>query len=439
MELKDFKKLIEKESITTIRLWFTDVLGMLKGFSVPAGFLERALKEGIGFDGSSIEGFVRIFESDLIAKPDKNSYFILPEEIGGTRSLSFICDVLKGDGTPYESDPRYVLKKNLKNAQDRGYTFYLGPELEFFYFPSDHDTTLLDRGGYFDILPTNPLSLARKQTMLKLQEMGVKVEASHHEVAPGQQEISFVYDEALKMADQLQVVKLMVKEYARLHDLYATFMPKPVPGVNGTGMHVHQSLFKGGENIFYNGNDPYQLSAEARGYIAGLLKYSREITAVTNQWVNSYKRLVPGYEAPVYVSWGRTNRSALVRVPAFQTGKSKSCRSEYRAPDPGCNPYLCFSVMLHAGLAGMDEGLTLAEPTEQDIFKMSVQERLDSSIPTLPGSLKEAIDLTRNSKIVKEALGKDLFDKYIANKDQEWDRYRIQVTDYELKTYLPLL
>lgn len=439
MELKDFKKLIEKESITTIRLWFTDVLGMLKGFSIPAEFLERALTEGVGFDGSSIEGFVRIFESDLVAKPDKNSYFILPEEVGGTRSLSFICDVLKSDGTPYESDPRYVLKKNLEDAGSRGYKFYLGPELEYFYFPSDHETTLLDRGGYFDILPTNPLSMARTQTMLKLLKMGIRVEASHHEVAPGQQEIDFVYDEALKMADQVQVVKLIVKEYARLNGLYATFMPKPVPGVNGTGMHVHQSLFKDGENVFYNGDDPYQLSSVGRGYIAGLLKYAREMTVVTNQWVNSYKRIVPGYEAPVYVSWGRTNRSALVRVPAFQTGKSKSCRSEYRAPDPGCNPYLCFSVMLRAGLSGLDEGLELVEPMERDIFKMSAQERIDASIVTLPGSLKEAIDLTRTSKLVKQALGEDLFNKYIANKDKEWDRYRIQVTDYELKTYLPML
>jgi glutamine synthetase len=273
-----------------------------------------------------------------------------------------------------------VLKRNLELARKDGFTFYLGPELEYFYLPSDTETTLLDRGGYFDILPTNQLSMARKQTMLKLLSMGIRVEASHHEVAPGQHEIDFVYDKALRMADQIQVVKLIVKEYARLHGLYATFMPKPVPGVNGTGMHVHQSLFRDGENVFYNGNDPYQLSSVGRGYIAGLLKYAREITAVTNQWVNSYKRLVPGYEAPVYVSWGRTNRSALVRVPAFKKGKPKSCRAEYRAPDPGCNPYLCFSVMLRAGLAGIDEGLELPPPMEQDIFHMSNQERDDSNI-----------------------------------------------------------
>ncbi len=439
MELKDFQDLIQKEQITTIRLWFTDVLGMLKGFSLPVEFLERALTEGIGFDGSSIEGFVRICESDLVAKPDKNAYFVLPAEIGSTRALSFICDVLKPDGTPYESDPRYVLKRNLKKAQELGMTYYLGPELEYFYFPSERDTTLMDQGGYFDILPTNPLSMARKQTMQMLLSMGIRVEASHHEVAPGQQELDFVYDEALKMADQVQVVKLVVKEYAKLHDLYATFMPKPVLGVNGTGMHVHQSLFRDGKNVFYKGDDPYQLSAEGKGYIAGLLKYSREITAVTNQWVNSYKRLVPGYEAPVYVSWGRTNRSALVRVPAFKAGKSKSCRAEYRAPDPGCNPYLCFSVMLRAGLAGLKDGLVLRKPVEEDIFGMSTQQRTDSEIDTLPGSLKEAIDLAANSNLVQDTLGEDLFHKYIANKIKEWERYRTQVTDYEIRTYLPML
>ena len=439
MDIKGFERLIREDGIQTIRLWFTDVIGQMKGFNLPVSALERVLTEGAGFDGSSVEGFVRIFESDLLAMPDKDSFFVVPEEIGGTRALCFICDILYPDYTPYESDPRHVLRRKLDEVAKNGYTFYVGPELEFFYFPSDRDTTFLDEGGYFDILPTNRLSLARKQTMMKLMELGIEMEASHHEVAQSQHELDFIYKSALPMADQLQLAKLIVKEYARLNGLYATFMPKPVHSVNGSGMHVHQSLFKGKTNAFYDESDPYSLSIAGRRYIAGLLKHAREITTVTNQWVNSYKRLVPGYEAPVYVSWGRKNRSALVRVPSFKAGKSTSCRAEYRAPDPACNPYLCFAVMLEAGLTGIREELPLTEPVEADIYAMNSAQRSDCDIHSLPGSLIEAIDLTEQSALVRRTFGDDLFEKYLANKRRDWDDYRTQISDYEIKTYLPLL
>lgn len=440
MDREEVVARVREEKPAVVRLWFTDILGRIKGFNLNVNELERALDEGIGFDGSSVEGFVRIEESDLIAMPDPDTMIFLPEDIGGASSVVFICDILYPDGTPYESDPRRVLKKLLNKAKEMGFTYYTGPELEYFYFDSAKEARLLDAGGYFDVLPIDKAARARKETLLTLNSMGIEIEASHHEVAYSQHELDFRYQEALRMADYLQIAKIVIKEKARKYDLHASFMPKPVFGINGSGLHVHQSLFSGGENAFYSDEDPeFHLSETAQHFIAGLLGHSREITAVTNQWVNSYKRLVVGYEAPVYISWGRRNRSALVRVPAFKPHKRSSCRIEYRAPDPACNPYLAFTVMLAAGLKGIQEKYPLPEPIEEDIYAMPDEVKEKYGIDALPDSLYSAIEVMAESKLVKEALGEIVFSKYIKNKKTEWENYRIQVTDYEIKTYLPTL
>lgn len=436
--MKEILKEIDSKKIEIIRLWFTDILGNVKGFNITKEELERSLEEGIGFDGSSIEGFVRIEESDLIAKPDLNSCFFL-ENFDGNPSVVFICDILYPDGTPYESCPRYVLKRNLNYAKELGFDFYVGPELEYFYFKSDKNVEILDRGGYFDILPIEEAVNARKETLLTLRKMGIMIEATHHEVAFSQHEIDFRYQKGLRMADIVQVSKVIIKHIARKYGIYATFMPKPIFGINGSGFHCHLSLFKGDENAFYSENEEFNLSEIAKGFIAGLLKHAKEITAVTNQWVNSYKRVVVGYEAPVYLSWGRKNRSALVRVPAFKPYKPKSCRIEYRAPDPACNPYLAFSVILRAGLKGVIENYPLSEPIEEDIYAMPEEVKKKYGIDSLPDSLYSAILEMEKSELVKSALGNEVFVKFIRNKKKEWEDYRIQVTDYELKNYLPLL
>lgn len=439
MDAREIKGIVKEEKIEVVRLWFTDILGQLKGFNLTVNELDRALEEGIGFDGSSVEGFVRIEESDLIAKPDPDTMFFLPEEWGGVRSVGFICDILYSDGSPVESDPRYVLKKMLKYAKEKGFTYYTGPELEYFYFPNDFTPKPLDQGGYFDVLPIDDAIKAREETVTCLMKMGIEVEASHHEVSTSQHEIDFRYKDALKMADQLQIAKTLIKQKARKYGLFASFMPKPVFGINGSGLHIHQSLFKNDENVFYEENDPYNLSPIGKSFIAGLLKHSREITAVTNQWVNSYKRLVIGYEAPVYISWGRKNRSALVRVPAFKPGKSSSCRAEYRAPDPATNPYLAFAVMLGAGLKGIEENYPLPDPIEEDIYAMPEEVKEKYGIDALPDSLYAAILEMEKSELVKNILGEELFYKYIKNKKTEWEQYRIRVTDYEITHYLPKL
>ena len=432
--------MVESHSIEIVRLWFTDILGRLKGFSLRVEDLPRALDEGIGFDGSSVEGFVRIEESDLLALPDPKTFVILPENFGGVRTASMICDILYPDGSPFESDPRYVLKKTLEKAKKLGYDhYYVGPELEFFYFPSDTEPRPLDAGGYFDILPLDNSVHARKETFKIMRELNIDVEVTHHEVAKSQHEIDFRYDDALKMADTVQLAKVIIKEIARKFGMFASFMPKPIFGENGSGLHTHQSLFTGSENAFYDEKDKYNLSAVGKQYIAGLLAHSKEITAVTNQWVNSYKRLVPGYEAPAYISWGRKNRSALVRVPSFKPDHHNSCRVEYRAPDPAANIYLTFSVMLAAGLKGIEEKYKIPEPIEIDIFMMSNAERQEMGIESLPDSLYSAVIQMEEGKIVRETFGDELFKKYIANKKAEWERYRVQVTDYELREYLPTL
>ena len=434
-------KTVKDRKVRFIRLWFTDVLGMLKSFDITVEELERALDEGMGFDGSSIEGYARIEESDMIAKPDPTTFAVLPWADDGEAGVArMFCDVLRPEGTPYEGDPRFALKRMLKKAADMGYTFYVGPELEYFYFKSSSGRPeVLDAGGYFDLTPLDVASDLRRDTVMTLEALGVKVEYVHHEVAPSQHEIDLRYAEALTMADSAMTYRLVAKEVAMKHGVYATFMPKPLFGQNGSGMHVHQSLFKGDRNAFFEAADEYHLSKIGKCYIAGLLKHSREICSIVAQWVNSYKRLVPGYEAPVYVSWGRRNRSALVRVPMYKPGKEKATRAEFRCPDPACNPYLAFTVMLAAGLKGIEENYELADPVEEDIFHMSEAQRERRGIGSLPGSLDEAIVLTEKSDLVREALGDHIFGKFIENKKIEWDNYRMHVSEYEIGKYLPIL
>ena len=439
-------KMAKEHDVKFIRLWFTDILGILKSFAITVEELEGALEEGMGFDGSSIQGFARIDESDMVAMPDPDTFKLLPWRPREHRAVArMFCDILKPGGQPFEGDPRFVLKRNLKKAADLGYTYYVGPELEYFYFkrddnnPNSYTTEVLDQGGYFDLTPRDAAVDMRKDTVLTLEEMGIGVEYSHHEVAPSQHEIDMRYTDALTMADNVMTYRLVVKEVALKHGANATFMPKPIYGINGSGMHVHQSLFRGDKNAFFDAKDPYHLSKEARHYIAGLLKHAPEITAVCNQWVNSYKRLVPGYEAPVYLSWARRNRSDLVRVPEYRPGREKATRIEFRSPDPACNPYLCFSVMLAAGLEGIKNNYEIPAPIEENVYEMSAVERAERGIGTLPASLLEAILLTENSKIVREALGEHVFEAFIENKKIEWNEYRSQVTEYELKKYLPIL
>lgn len=433
-------KMAKEHDVKFIRLWFADILGMLKGFAITVEELEGALEEGMGFDGSSIEGFARIDESDMVALPDPDTFRLLPWRPKEHHAVGrMFCDILWPNGQPFEGDPRYVLKRNLKRAADLGYTYYVGPELEYFYFQDSKGTVNLDEGGYFDMIPLDVATDLRRDTVLTLEEMGIGIEYSHHEVASSQHEIDMRYTDAFTMADSVMTYRLVVKQIAINHGVYATFMPKPVFGVNGSGMHVHQSLFKDGRNAFFDKDDKYHLSKAAKSYVAGLLKHAPEITAVTSQWVNSYKRLVPGYEAPVYLSWARRNRSDLIRVPEYKPGKENATRIEYRSPDPACNPYLCFSVMLAAGLDGIEKGLTPPEPVEENVYHMSEEERKSRGIGTLPASLWDAIQLTEKSDVVREALGEHVFNSFIENKKIEWDRFRVQVTDYEVKRYLPIL
>jgi glutamine synthetase len=433
-------KMAKENDVRFIRLWFTDILGMLKSFAISIDELEGALEEGMGFDGSSIEGFARIDESDMIAKPDPDTFQLLPWRPQEHNAVArMFCDILKPGGEPFVGDPRYVLKRNLKKAADLGFTFYVGPELEFFYFKDSKSTEYLDTGGYFDLTPLDAATDLRRNTVITLEKMGIGIEYSHHEVAPSQHEIDMRYTDALTMADNVMTYRLVVKQIAINMGAYATFMPKPVFGINGSGMHVHQSLFKGDRNAFFDTKGKYYLSKLARSYIAGLLKYAPEITSINNQWINSYKRLVPGYEAPVYLSWAKRNRSDLIRVPEYRPGREKATRIELRSPDPACNPYLCFSVMLAAGLKGIKDGLEPPEPVEENVYEMSEKERKARGINTLPGSLEEAISLTEKSDLVKEALGDHVFNAFIENKKIEWNQYRLHVSKYEIDRYLPML
>ena len=440
MTKEDVLAAADREGVRFIRLWFTDILGFLKSFAISVAELPTALEEGMGFDGSSVEGMARIEESDVVAMPDPSTFVVLPwhEDAHGKVARMF-CDVLEPTGEHHQADPRWALKRILQKAAERGYTFYVGPELEYFYFRSAERPEIMDKGGYFDLTAQDVASDLRRETMATLERIGIPVEYGHHEVAPSQHEIDLRYADALTMADSAMTYRFVVKEVALKHGIHATFMPKPLFGENGSGMHVHQSLFQGSRNAFFDADDPYHLSATARHYIAGLLRHAREITAVTSQWVNSYKRLVPGYEAPVYICWGQKNRSALVRVPRYKPGKEKATRAELRSPDPACNPYLAFSVMLAAGLAGVEGRYELPPPVERDVYHLTPEERQDLHIGELPGSLFEALQITERSDLVREALGGHIFESFIQNKKLEWDRYRTHVSQYELDAYLSIL
>jgi glutamine synthetase len=437
--VEDVMKVVKERNASFIQFWFTDVLGILKSFAVTPTQLDEGLTEGMGFDGSSIEGFARIEESDMIAKPDPTTFQFLPWR-GQERPVArMFCDILQPDGSPYEADPRYVFKRVLKKAAGQGYTFNVGPELEYFYFANNEEPKIIDKGGYFDARPLDMGSDLRRETIFALQDMGIQIEYSHHEVAPSQHEIDMRYDEGLKMADKTMTLRIMVKEIARRSGFYATFMPKPLFGENGSGMHTHQSLFKGDRNAFFDAGDEYHLSPVGKCYIAGIMCHAREMAAITNQWVNSYKRLVPGYEAPVYVSWARRNRSAMVRVPMYKPGKEEATRIEFRSPDPACNPYLAFAVMLAAGLKGIQENYPLPDPVEEDIYEMDKAARETAGIDSLPGNLFEAIGEVEKSELVRETLGDHIFNKFIENKKIEWDAYRTHVSQYEIEKYLPIM
>lgn len=440
MKKQDLLKIIKGKKVGFVRLWFTDVLGFLKSFDIRVEELEGALLDGMGFDGSSIEGFSRIEESDMLVKPDINTFQILPWIKEAKPVARMFCDVLEPGGKPFVGDPRYVLKRNLEEARKMGFsTFNIGPELEYFYFRNKGGTEILDRGGYFDLTPMDIGQDLRRQTVIMLEKMGIDVEYWHHEVASSQHEIDLRYQEALKMSDNVMTYRMVVKEVAMQSNLYATFMPKPVFGINGSGMHTHMSLFKGQKNAFFDAKDKHHLSKTAKYFIAGVLKHAREICSVCCQWVNSYKRLVPGYEAPVYVSWAQKNRSALVRVPVYKPGKEKATRVELRNPDPACNPYLAFSVMLAAGLEGIKKKYPLPKEVAHNIYEMTDLERKKAGIESLPDDLFEAVKLTEKSALVKKALGDKVFEFFIRNKKDEWAEYRRQITKYELDKYLPIL
>jgi len=427
-----------ESDVKFIRLWFTDILGSLKSFAITVEELPKALEQGMGFDGSSIEGFARIDESDMLAIPDPGTFQLVPWRPREQGVARMFCDIYRPDGRPFEGDPRQVLRRQLARASELGYTFYVSPELEYFYFKEPGSTEPLDRGGYFD-QTTDAGTDLRRETVLALEAMGIEVEYSHHEVAPSQHEVSLRYTDAMTMADNAMTYRLVVKEIAALHGVYATFMPKPIMGVNGSGMHVHQSLFKGESNAFYDASDPYNLSAIARGYMAGLLAHARELTLVTNQWVNSYKRLQPGFEAPMYLSWARRNRSDLIRIPEYGSTDETHPRVEYRSPDSACNPYLVFAVMLAAGLDGIERELPLPPPVEENAFEMTDEERAARGIERLPADLREALDIAESTPFLRNALGDHVFESLVANKRIEWQRYSSYVTDYELQEFLPIL
>ena len=428
-----------ENDVKFIRLWFTDILGNIKGFAITVEELENALTRGMGFDGSSIEGYARTDERDLYALPDPTTFNILPWRPKTNAVARMFCDILTPDEKPFEGDPRNVLRRNLKRASNKGYTYYVAPEIEYFYFKDEKNTDFLDSSEYFDQITPNPGTDLRRETVLTLEELGIPVESSHHEAAPSQHEIDLRHTDALTMADTVMTYKLVVKEIASSHGYYASFMPKPTSGINGNGMHTQMSLFKGDANIFYGETDPHHLSDTGRQFCAGLLKHAREITLVTNQWVNSYKRLVPSYEAPTYITWAEVNRSDLIRIPSYKAGRESSRRIEYRAPDPACNPYLAFSVMLSAGLEGIEKEYQLPQALEKSAHDMTSLELEKQGIESLPGNLWEAIQVTEHSSLVKEALGQDVFDNFIENKKIEWDRYSGQISQYELDRYLPTL
>jgi glutamine synthetase len=419
---------VEERGIRFVRLWFTDILGFLKSFAITPTELEVAFSEGMQFDGTSIDGFSRDQEEDMLARPDAQTFQILPWRSEGDVARMF-CDIVTSDGEPFSGDPRWVLKRNLKRAQDLGFSFYVGPEVEYFYFKdSGPEPQVLDRGGYFDLTPLDVAQEYRRSTIFALERLGIPVRTSHHEVSPSQHELDLRHTDALSMADNLMTTRLAVKEVAMEHDIYATFMPKPLEGHDGSGLHLHLSLFQGEDNAFYEESDEHGLSKLAHGFVAGLLKHASEITALTNQWVNSYKRLVTGFDAPTSKTWSRHDQRASVRVPAPKQDRAASTRIEYRPPDPACNPYLALSVILAAGLSGIENN-----------YAFPAEGNGDGSPSRLPTTLADALDEMSNSDLVRSALGEHVFEWFLRNKHNEWKRYEQHVSTFELGNYLPVL
>ena len=430
-------KLVADMDIEFIRMQFTDIFGQLKNVAITASQIEKAVNNQIMIDGSSIEGFVRIHESDQYLYPDLDSFCVLPWRPQHGRVARLICDVYNPDGTPFIGDPRGVLKRVLKKAADLGYTFNVGPECEFFLFPTDEDgkptTTPNDDAGYFDLGPLDQGEGTRREICMSLEQMGFEIEASHHEVAAGQHEIDFKYAKAMHAADNIMTFKLAVKTIAQKNGLHATFMPKPLFGVNGSGMHTNMSLFKDGKNVFYDESGDRRLSDTAYHFIAGLLAHVKGMCAITNPLVNSYKRLVPGYEAPCYLAWSASNRSALIRIPA---ARGQSTRVELRCPDPACNPYLALAVCLAAGLDGIERGLTPPPEISENIFSMNSSERASRGIDNLPGSLEEALEELKKDELIKNALGEHVFEQFVAGKEAEWREYCTRVSSWEVSKYI---
>jgi len=436
----DVLKYVEEYGISSIRMWFTDMLGFLKSFSITPKELQGAFEEGMGFDGSSIEGYQRIQESDMVAVPIASSAQVLPFRAGGSRSIRMFAEIRNPDGSQYASDPRVVLKRHLDRLNERGFKYmHVGPEPEFFYFKDEKSAQILDRAGYFDINPVDIGDDIREVTVFALESMGIPVEYHHAEVAPSQHEIDIRYQGALRMADSLQTHKYLVKEIARRCGVYATFMPKPLEGENGSGMHTHLSIFKDGTtNSFYDKNDEHHLSATAKHFIAGVLAHAREMALVTNQWHNSYKRLVPGYEAPVYIAWAERNRSAAIRIPLYKPGKEVATRMELRFPDAACNPYYAFATMLAAGLDGVDRKLEVPAPMSIDLYHLTPMERDEMGIASLPHDLFEAVQVAEASPFIKEALGEEVHRKLIETKLSEVDEFRLNVSTLDLEKHMVL-
>jgi glutamine synthetase len=437
---KDVLKRIKDDEVDFVLLWFTDIEGHLKSFAITPSEIEDALDDGMGFDGSSITGFNAIEESDMVAIPDPETFQLMPWKTGESKVARMICDIVTPDGQPYEGDPRYVLRRALERMSSMGFdAFNVGPELEYFYFKAGTGTETLDEGGYFAMTTLDAASELRKETIKALEAMGIPVEYAHHEVGPSQHEIDIRYAPALDMADYTVTYRLIVKEIATKYGVYATFMPKPIFGENGSGMHTHQSLFTDGRNAFFDQADRWHLSDAGKAFIAGQLRHARELSAIFAQWVNSYKRLVPGYEAPVYVAWSTRNRSALIRIPLYKPGSEQATRAEIRCPDPACNPYLTFATLLHAGLEGIEQGYELPEPMETNLYHLTPEQRRERGIVSLPETLGEAIDELAASELVRKALGPHIFDRYVELKRKEWDEYRVQLSEWELDRYLSVL
>jgi glutamine synthetase len=431
---------LQDENVDFLLLWFTDIEGHLKSFAVTPSEVEEALNDGMGFDGSSITGFNAIEESDMVAIPDPSTFQLMPAREGEMKMARMICDIVTPDGKPYEGDPRYVLRRALERMRSLGFdTFNVGPELEYFLFENDKGTETLDEGGYFAMTTLDAASGLRQETVHALESMGIPIEYVHHEVGPSQHEIDMRFAPALEMADHTVTYRLIVKEIAKKAGYHATFMPKPIFGENGSGMHTHQSLFSDDRNAFFDGDDKWHLSAAGKAFIAGQLRHAREIAGIFAQWVNSYKRLVPGYEAPVYVAWSQRNRSALIRIPLYKPGSEQATRAEIRCPDPACNPYLTFAALLHAGLEGIEQGYELPEPMETNLYHLTPEQRRERGIVSLPETLGEAIDALAESELARKALGPHIFDRYIELKRKEWDEYRVQLTGWELERYLSVL